>query len=301
MPNIVVPKIVDFTMGADPELTCMEGRKIVESGNYTDESAMFGCDGNGVTFEIRPSPSMDPLQVVTNIHEIFVKQAKTEPRYLKYKWMAGSFFYGYPMGGHIHFGTKGKVEIKTAVTHLDHYTGSISMLIEQTNQGKARRKYGYGKMGDYREQHHGFEYRTPSSWLTSPYVAAAMLCLSKTVIYELLNNPNFDWKAHVSSKNFNQMEVEAVRAKFPDIWKDITQMSQYQVYKPYIDLLYHLITKKLTWFPNSTMKEAWGLVDVTKYQKNKFDIGMIWNRFQSINSSEITDNNDNNNDNTGGN
>ena len=36
-------------------------------------------------------------------------------------------------------------------------------------------------------------------------------------------------------------------------------MKLYQKYKLYIDLIYFLVKNELTWFPKTTMKEAWEL------------------------------------------
>ena len=41
----------DFTIGADPEFCCVDGRTLIESGAYTNNHDQFGCDGNGITFE----------------------------------------------------------------------------------------------------------------------------------------------------------------------------------------------------------------------------------------------------------
>jgi hypothetical protein len=284
MPN----KMIDFTIGADPELTLVEGNKIIESGDYTDEIDQFGSDGNCVTFEVRPEPSKDPLQLVSNIHKIFVNKIYQEPRYMKYKWVAGSFYKGYAMGGHIHFGTRGKIDNSYAVDYLNQYLGPVSILIEDLKQGKSRRELkGYGTLGDYRNQDHGFEYRTPASWLTSPYIAAAMLTLGKTIIHEAINNTSFKYKRYIHSEDFNTSQIDLIQQRFPEIWKDITNMSLYQNYKPYIDIVYHLIKNKLTWFPKITMKESWGLIDTSKFQRNKVDIGTIWSRFQSQQSTKV--------------
>ncbi|MEK6882062.1 MAG: hypothetical protein AABY22_20770, partial [Nanoarchaeota archaeon] len=105
-------------------------------------------------------------------------------------------------------------------------------------------------------------YRTPGSWITSPYIAAAILCLGKTVMFESLNNTKFKWQSFVKPTDFTLMNTETVKKKFPEIWKDITKMQLYQKYKPYIDLLYFLVNSNLTWFPSVTMKNAWGIADL---------------------------------------
>jgi hypothetical protein len=90
---------------------------------------------------------------------------------------------GYPLGGHIHFGVKShQLHPLLGAQYLSQYLGAIGLLVEKNSEAKQRRGGDYGGFDDYREQDHGFEYRTLSSWLTSPYVASAFMCLAKTVM-----------------------------------------------------------------------------------------------------------------------
>src|SRR6267154_5032104 len=182
-------KVTDFTIGADPEFTCVDQKnRVISASDTVSEDDDFGVDGNGMTFEIRPKESTEPLQLVHNIHDIFVRQVIKDNDFLKFRWISDSWYSGYPLGGHIHFGVGSRVNHENAVLRLDNYLGLPSLLIETKSKGIRRRADGYGRMGDYRDQDWGFEYRPTSSWLTSPYVSAAILCLGKTVMYEMLNN-----------------------------------------------------------------------------------------------------------------
>lgn len=278
-------KLIDFTIGADPEFCCVDRNgKVVTATDWVseDDDVEFGSDGNGVTFEIRPGPSKEPLQVVNNIHDIFTRQVIDKPEFLRFKWLAGTWQRGYPLGGHVHFGLKNSViRHQDAVGFLDHYVGVTSLLLELKNDGVRRRSDGYGCMGDMREQPWGFEYRPMSSWLSSPYVAAAMLCLSKTVMYEVVNNSKFEWHKFAVNDDFYKMDQARVLSKFPDIWADITKMHLYQLYKPYIDLIYFLVKNKLTWLSASNMKESWGVVDMKPCIANKVNIDVIWHRYNT--------------------
>ena len=142
--------------------------------------------------------------------------------------------------------------------YLDRYLGLVSLLIENRLDGKERRECGYGKASDYRVNDHGFEYRVVSSWLTTPYISAAILCLAKTIVYEFLNNSKFEWHLFTYNKSiFSSFDVKVFRNKyFPVVWKDITKMELYQNYKPYIDLIYFLVKNELTWLPKYDVKEA---------------------------------------------
>lgn len=286
-------KVIDFTIGADPEFLCVDnrGRTVPSSSALADSNNdEFGCDGNGTTYELRPEPSRNPMKIVNNIRDIFIRQTIEQPKFLGYKWIAGSWHNRYPLGGHVHFGlTKNQIDHPTAVNFLDHYVGLISLLLENPVQGRRRRSDGYGHMGDMRNDHDwGFEYRPMSSWLSSPYVAAAMLCLSKTVMFEVMNNPKFQWHKFALPEHFESVDHPKILAKFPEIWKDITKMHLYQHYKPYLDFIYFLVSNKLSWLSTNSMRDTWGVVSMEPCLTDKVGIDFIWNRFINMNDEPAT-------------
>ena len=61
-------KLIDFTIGADPEFVCVHRNRIVAAHEYLncDSNLDFGADGNEVTFELRPEPSKNPIQIERN-------------------------------------------------------------------------------------------------------------------------------------------------------------------------------------------------------------------------------------------
>ncbi len=277
---------LDFTVGADPEFVCLDTRgEIVYACDLVSEEAdtELGADGNHKTFEVRPAPSQNPIQLVSNIHDIFVRQSLEQPEFLKLNWKAGSYAGGLPIGGHVHFGLKrDQIDCGCACTFMDNYVGVISLLLEDYEGGTRRRYDGYGiPTGDakLRVQPWGFEYRVMSSWLTSPYVSAAILCLSKVVMYEAVNNPNFKWHKFACRSYFEEMKQSKVLEKFPKIWADIVKMKLYQEYKPYIDWIYFLVTNRLTWFPKNSMRESWGVVNMQPCITNKIGMDIIWSRY----------------------
>jgi hypothetical protein len=290
----------DFTIGADPEFCILKQGDTVEYNEfYREHPELFGTneykdeiglDGGWCALEVRPRPSKNPLEVVANIHNILRKSVISCPKLLKYRWKAGAFVNGNPIGGHIHFGVKeytnkhtGFVKNPDLVKILDNYLALPSLLLENRKEGKDRRDEmdcGYGLPKDYRSNKWGFEYRVCSSWITSPYIAAAFLCLAKTIVFERLNNNKFKFQNFGFTKyDFAEMNTCGIRKKFPIIWEDITKMSQYQVYKPYIDLIYFLIKNNKTWFPTVTLQEAWGITNLLDRKENRVDIGVLWQRY----------------------
>lgn len=291
--------LIDFTVGADPEFMMVkrDTDEIVYATHVCnamrEHSALheLGADGCGHTFEARPEPSVSPIQIVNNLYNIFIGHVARHPNLLDYKWKAGSFQHNASLGGHIHFGISGRVlSPRVGCDILSNYLGAISILVEDKEEGLKRRSTGYGGMHDHRVQKYGFEYRTPSSWLVSPYVSAAFLCLAKTIIWEAVNNPNAEFNSYVLDSDFRNMNYDKVKGKFPAIWADIVKMKQYQQYKPYIDVLYYLVQNRLEWYAkDGTMNKAWGLHDISSCVPKTFGLDTIWARVKNntLNSVKI--------------
>lgn len=270
-------QIKDFTIGADPEFLVLDDRsRLVESKIHDYSFANFGNlghDGSGINriFEARPSPSFNPLVVTKNIHGILFEKFKLTPHFHKYRFKAGSFHRPSetPMGGHIHMG--GPHCLSTAMNYddvtevLDNYVGAISVILEDADEGLRRRRYNdshYGFAGDFRTQPFGAEYRVCGSWLVSPHITNAFLCLFKIVVFEYINNKSFPFRRHDCESDFYYMNVSNILKRFGALWNDIQAMKLYPEYKPYVDVLYNLINKKLSWFPKVGLKEAWGIFPV---------------------------------------
>ena len=261
----------DFTIGADPEFLCFQrGSTTIQdssSSPFNGESEL-GEDGSGVPFEIRPKPSSDPLQVVSNIRAIVASRA-----------LAGSYHNGAPIGGHIHLGFSGgrgrHPDYSTISRILDNYVGVINVLVEKRQEGSRRRATGYGMASEYRTKRYGIEYRTPGSWVTSPYVAAGFLCLTKAVVHEVLEGTMLLQDASTSSY-INSNRVSVLRDYYTTTTRpSITTLSLYPTYKPYLDFLDFLITNRLTWYPKVSMKQAWGIVPTRQYPQGP-TLASIW-------------------------
>lgn len=271
---------VDFTIGADPEFCCIDTfNQVVPANRYGNGDSELGCDGNGTTFEVRPSPAKNPLKVVSNIQKIFLQHTVRYPDFLRWQWISGAYTNNQPLGGHIHFGTSDKIDGRTGSQILSQYAGSILLLLEGENALKRRVNGGhnYGGFEDFRPQSYGFEYRTPSSWLTHPHMAAAALCLAKTVMSEVLNNKKFSPITYFSPECIDTCNTTEIKRHFPSIWKSVTEMKQYQKFKPHIDLLYYLINSGKNWYPKNDFKQVWGLID-TRIPEKPITLETIWSR-----------------------
>src|SRR5690606_20534376 len=91
----------------------------------------------------------------------------------------------------------------------------------------------------------GFEMRSISTWLQSPKIALAMLCLAKVVIQEVVNNrSNFKFKSYVAPQDYLEMNQDKLYELFPEIWADIKKMHAYTHYKDYLQIIPQLIKRK---------------------------------------------------------
>lgn len=283
--------IRDFTMGTDPEFLLIHNKTVIRASNHVTLDDKFGRDGNGYTFEARPNPSMNPLVIIHEIRKIFVQKIIHDNKFAQYKWVAGSYVRAgdndprdFPLGGHIHFGIKNNV-----ITHekacriLDNYVGLISVLLENKDDGFLRRNdpdYGeYGVAGEFRAQTYGFEYRTPSSWIQSPYISTGIMCLGKAVMFEVLNNKRFTPLYKNYATEFKKMDVNKLRKDFPAVWESIKSMSLYKEYKPYLDLLYFLVHNGYSWTTKRDMRQTWGLFDTKPLLSNLIPVNVVWSRF----------------------
>jgi hypothetical protein len=234
----------------------------------------FGLDAGDVLVEVRPTPYTNPLLVVQSLREILQHAVVKYNNALKYKWRVATIHQApdgelISMGGHIHFGfprtnfSNGHLtrEVRSICRILDTFVGSITILLEDNEDAKRRRtQCGYGRSGDYRIQDHGFEYRTPSSWLTSPYVAAGVLCLAKTVIHEIINRGLVNTpKTNIAPSLIDGADTLEIRKKLPLVWECIQQMELFSEYKPYLEFLLKLINNNKTWHTNNEILSEWGI------------------------------------------
>jgi len=84
----------------------------------------------------------------------------------------------YPCGGHIHFGGLPSEYVPSALIELlDDFIG------RRTRKLNGEARGGYGRPGDWRQQPHGFEYRTPpAAVFANPKIAEITLKLARNLV-----------------------------------------------------------------------------------------------------------------------
>jgi len=196
-----------FMVGADPEFTFMRDGEFSHATNYNLHVGLaFGADLAGRPVELRPAPSRFVLDVLASILAELRWMAITAPATLSADWVSRPYVnwdgHHDGIGGHVHFGRKRlnvrEDEIKGMDRLFDILTSAEVFLRDDV---KARRaKTNYGRYGDFRPQHHGYEYRSMPTWLENPWLAYLTMVLSKLTVY----NPGLvkQVRAEVSGRKF---------------------------------------------------------------------------------------------------
>ncbi len=254
-------------LGADPEFILRDKltNKLIYPSGFLPKEGNIGYDERserreGRLFplaEIRPEPDTCPLRLVNKIRWTMAAGIKLIP-YENIEWLAGSLHFArYQTGGHIHFGG---IKITTQLLKaLDNYLGIPVMLIEDPEKAAERRKH-YGGLGSFRlESHGGFEYRTPGSWLVSPAIARAVLCLAKVVAceYPLLKRDYFD--DIELQRAFYQGKKNYFFDLFEELWQDIRATNTLRLYEKEMLLFPEMIRNRKSWDEHQDIRLAWDL------------------------------------------
>ncbi|MFZ2539943.1 MAG: hypothetical protein WAX04_13770, partial [Oscillospiraceae bacterium] len=162
-------------------------------------------------------------------------------------------------------------------------------LIENQNTSiKRRNKYGH--LGDFRvKDYGGFEYRTPGSWLITPEITLAVLCLAKIVSsnYRKLSR-NYFMNVEAQRAFYNG-DQRYFKAYFEDIWRDIQRLDIYNEYKHQLEPIPNMINGNICWDEKLDIRKSWSLSKV--YNK-------IYSTPKQPSKASVTSNRINNNNNT---
>lgn len=165
-----------FTLGEDPELLCRLNGKYVSAHNYFKSNLSFGLDCCEAIAEVRPGFSESPIDITSKVFQILEYGHTKAP---DKEFYAGHFVDNLSLGGHLHFSIQPEPNIVEA---LDTVLYSLSNCIDDREQRAKREKCGYGKRKATRKQPHGFEYRTPGSWLLSLSTTLVTFTLAKLAV-----------------------------------------------------------------------------------------------------------------------
>lgn len=254
----------EVKMGADPEFMLFNSRsgKMIAASDLFPREGIIGCDNIRIpnrqqrpVAEVRPNPATSPRQLTDNIKQALTIANKLAP-YRNVRWVAGSHpLSGYSIGGHIHFSN---IDINYALLRaLDNYLGILVFLIENPVSA-ARRRKRYGNLADIRlKDYGGFEYRTLGSWLVTPQITCAVLCLAKIVAEHYLELSGIYLNSSASLRAFYEGNQEHFRPLFQKMWRELSNTSTFKEYQEELKLIAYMINNNIIWDEQSDLKNAW--------------------------------------------
>lgn len=207
--------------------------------------------------ELRPDPTEDPLQLYKHIKQCMKKGIATINR-SSIQWLAGGKpLKGFPIGGHIHFSQL--TFTSKLLRALDNYLTLPLFLLESKESLSRRPKYGF--IGDYRAQFHGgFEYRTPPSWIVSPEITKAVLCLAKVISNDYNKLVWMPLNLYSVQAKFYSNNKDDLYAIGDDIWSELKKRCpSYEKYEATLDQFYSFIRNKYEWNEYDDIRKTWKL------------------------------------------
>lgn len=253
-------------LGADPEFMVHgENGQMVPASRFFPTAGSVGCDAifirtpqGGISRplgELRPPPSDSPDELVRSLRRLLARAVALAP-YANLQFRAGSLpFAGFPIGGHIHFSGLGRVSGQL-LRALDTYLMIPLFLVEDQTTARLRRPR-YGFLGDQRPQPHGFEYRTPASWLISPRIARAALALAKVVA---MHHRQLTHDAFVDIDlvdHFYAGDKEPFYPLAAAIFSELSELSAYQKYAADIEPLRRMVEQRRQWDESVDIRRTW--------------------------------------------
>lgn len=253
-------------IGADPEfiLRNSDGHLVLAS-KYLERHGAVGCDSIMLPnrqrlfslAELRPGPAEKPVQLVYNIHKTMKMASKLIPD-PDLEWLAGGMpIEGYPLGGHIHL--SGVWLNSTLLRVLDNYLTLPLMLLEDVSTVKRRPRYGF--LGDFRRKSHGgFEYRTPPSWILSPFIAAGVLTLTKVLVdhYFVLRELPLQ-SAEVQAYYYRGQKSELLPI-VRNLWDQIEYLPNYATYAKFLNPFKSRVLRMESWQEDQDIRTRWKLI-----------------------------------------
>jgi len=298
---------LNFTIGADPEISLLYGNKRIDAnqflykctklGHQSNTQIVFpegivGVDGCSSTAELRPQFSDDPYIVANNVGKLIAELHKIT----NILEMNTTSFYA-PIGGHIHLSvmktddmTKlSEVERNRITTRMTKFMAlfQLPMLASYNRQSELIRTQCYGNITDSRFENRAgtycMEYRAPNAeWLTNEKICKATIVYYAMIHNEVLNHyDDFNNRCEpilASSKqqySYLQNLVLTDYAKLSEkIIANIIKIAKtcelYQEYKADID---YILDYKQVYKDKESVEfnigKGWNLVEKTNITKKK--------------------------------
>lgn len=210
-------KILDVTLGCDPEFFILWNKTLISAATYLPFQGEIGADGN--LGELRPMYARHEDDVVKNLAALIPQipgkmkksaWAKGFPEDgSKFNIEAHSYHHGLAAGFHVHMGIPPEILntrkefSRAAMNHLvkclDWYV-SVPLVPLEVRSERRLGSTSYGKPGDYRPSNLTLEYRTPGGfYLRTPTLARGMMGLCLMVAENVVS------RMKAASNNFSRL------------------------------------------------------------------------------------------------
>jgi len=221
-------RILEVTLGCDPEFFIMWGNRHIIASNYLPFVGQIGSDGG--LGELRPMYGRHEDQVVTNLQKLIEKIPSSLKRT---QWLSGfpedgssfsyqahSYFLGTPAGFHVHLGIPPEILNtrkdfnRAAINHLvrclDWYVSVPMVPLEVAHERRVSDGH-YGQPGDYRPTNVTLEYRTPGAfYLRSPKLARGLLGLTLMVTETIVSRLKVASNGFVNLHKLTEADLQEI-------------------------------------------------------------------------------------------
>ncbi|WP_170270054.1 putative amidoligase domain-containing protein [Heliorestis acidaminivorans] len=263
-----------ITIGSDPEfmLSLQPGHRMVPASRFFPRQGLIGCDNRRAfgasddlpLAEVRPEPADSVNEAMEKIRKALREATRLCP-YANIAWMAGSEPYpGYPTGGHIHFG--GIEPNNLILRALDQYLAFPLLFLENREKAKQRRQF-YGTIGDFRVKAHGFEYRTPGSWLTTPELTRVALTLAYLTVKNYPMLKRWDFADLSFQEAFYSSELEKLVPAFQSTLAELYQVDRTEDTRVLINMIWLMYQEGMGNNEKIDLRKSWNLpIGVQRYR-----------------------------------
>jgi len=243
----------EILIGADPEFLLVgpDGR-VVSASRYFSRDGAAGSDALRVSgqlrcpvAELRPDPAVDPDGLMRGIRGLLRRaEALTAAAGRPLRWLAGGMpVPGFALGGHLH------LSIPPSARLLRVLDSCVALPLAAAEDARAvKRRPRYGALGDFRVKSHGFEYRTPPSWLVSPLAAQAAFAIA------LLAARHTAELAMLTGLPGETPDAMARR-----VHDAMRRVSGYAVYRRWIAPFFAALERGAVWREDADFRPKWGL------------------------------------------
>ena len=225
-------------IGLDPEMGLLNKQGKFVGSPY--RGSEIGRDAGDV-IELRPKPG-SVKDVITNVRALYKSMDKTLGKNLRLVSGGGKVI-DKPLGGHIHFNIPNHGSLTTL---LDEFIGKPM----QSINGSERVVGGhtYGRLGAIARKTHGFEYRTPPSFLGKPDLFAGVIALAFCVAST--------WKTICNSGSTFEYGCDEKTGAYA---KEYEKLTYYTRYKKHINAFLEYVNSDELSMEETDVLAAWAI------------------------------------------